>query len=112
MTIISGRLPRVEKAAMPRTRRIITEHEPDPSWRDRAACRGTDPELFFPYSEAALLQIEDAIDVCRRCPVVTRCLRWALDVGENDGIWGGTTAEQRRKMRRNAVRKSRAAGED
>ena len=49
-------------------------------WRHRAACRDEDPELFFPIGNTgpALLQIEDAKAVCRRCDVVDQCLQWAL----------------------------------
>ena len=41
-------------------------------WRHRAACRDEDPELFFPIGNTgpALLQIEEARAVCRRCEVV------------------------------------------
>jgi WhiB family redox-sensing transcriptional regulator len=70
-------------------------------WRDHAACRHLDPDLFFPVStsDASLPQIETARRVCERCPVLTACLRWALDAGQVSGIWGGTTEEQRRAMR-------------
>ena len=41
-------------------------------WRHRAACRDVDPELFFPIGNTgpALMQIEEAKQVCRRCPVI------------------------------------------
>jgi WhiB family redox-sensing transcriptional regulator len=69
-------------------------------WRDQASCRRLDPDLFFPVSTsgASLLQIETARRVCERCPVLTACLRWALDAGQVSGIWGGTTEEERRAM--------------
>jgi WhiB family transcriptional regulator, redox-sensing transcriptional regulator len=70
-------------------------------WRDRAACRRLDPELFFPVSASgeSLPQIETARRVCERCPVRTACLRWALGAGQVSGIWGGTTEEERRTIR-------------
>jgi WhiB family redox-sensing transcriptional regulator len=70
-------------------------------WRGQAACRHLDPDLFFPVSAscASLPQIEMARRVCERCPVLTACLRWALDAGQVSGIWGGTTEEERRAMR-------------
>ena len=42
-------------------------------WRHKAACLDEDPELFFPIGNTgpALLQIEEAKQVCRRCTVVT-----------------------------------------
>jgi WhiB family transcriptional regulator, redox-sensing transcriptional regulator len=75
------------------------------NWRDHAACRGLDPDLFFPVSSsgASLTDIEAAKRVCQRCPVRTPCLHWALDLGQVSGIWGGTTEEERRALRRAPV---------
>jgi WhiB family redox-sensing transcriptional regulator len=69
-------------------------------WRDYAACRDVDPDMFFPLGTvgASLPQIERAKRVCRVCPVSGPCLRWALDHGD-DGVWGGTTEEERRRRR-------------
>ncbi|MDH6220963.1 WhiB family transcriptional regulator [Streptomyces pseudovenezuelae] len=69
-------------------------------WRDQAACRYEDPDLFFPIgtSGPALLQTEQAKGVCGRCPVREQCLRWALDTGECLGIWGGTSETERRTL--------------
>ncbi len=52
-------------------------------WRHNAVCREEDPELFFPIGNTgpALLQIEEAKAVCRRCPVIEQCLQWALESG-------------------------------
>ncbi len=52
-------------------------------WRHEAACLEEDPELFFPIGNTgpAILQIEEAKAVCRRCEVVETCLRWAIDSG-------------------------------
>jgi len=70
-------------------------------WRDDAACRRLGPELFFPISTlgAALPQIQAAKQVCRHCPVRAPRLRWALDTGQDAGIWGGTTEQERRPLR-------------
>jgi WhiB family transcriptional regulator, redox-sensing transcriptional regulator len=75
------------------------------NWRDHAACRDLDPDLFFPVSTsgASLTDIEAARRVCQHCPVTTPCLRWALDLGQVSGIWGGTTEEERRALRRAPV---------
>jgi len=78
-------------------------------WRHRAACRDEDPELFFPIGNTgpALLQIEEAKAVCRRCPVIDDCLQWALDSGQDAGVWGGTSEDERRALkRRNRARAS------
>ena len=69
-------------------------------WRNYAACRDADPDLFFPLGTvgASLPQIEQAKQVCRACPVSRACLHWALDHGVA-GVWGGTTDEERRRHR-------------
>jgi WhiB family transcriptional regulator, redox-sensing transcriptional regulator len=73
-------------------------------WRHHAACRDVDPELFFPIGNTgpALLQIEEAKRVCRRCPVSESCLRWALESGQDAG--GGMSEDERRALKRRAAR--------
>jgi WhiB family redox-sensing transcriptional regulator len=70
-------------------------------WTDLAACRGVDPEIFFPVSTAgpALEDVAEAKRVCAGCPVTADCLSWALRAGESAGIWGGTTPDERRYLR-------------
>ncbi|WP_030853273.1 WhiB family transcriptional regulator [Streptomyces griseus] len=79
----------------------------NPNWRDHAACRDEDPELFFPLGTTgpALVQAEEAKAVCRRCPVMSTCLTWALENGQRDGVWGGTDEQDRRRMERRAARR-------
>ncbi|NGO14004.1 WhiB family transcriptional regulator [Streptomyces sp. HC44] len=57
---------------------------------------------FFPISSSGpvLRQIDEAKAVCGHCPIVARCLEWAVQAGHVDGIWGGTTESERRVMRR------------
>lgn len=71
-------------------------------WRDRAACRGTDTELFFPSVNGAAAQRahRQAKAVCATCPVLAQCLSWALTSGIDFGVWGGLTADERRALRR------------
>jgi WhiB family transcriptional regulator, redox-sensing transcriptional regulator len=71
-------------------------------WLDHAACRGSDPELFFPASDmsAGRAQVRAAKRVCHRCLVKGICLSWALDNRPEVGIWGGTTEQERRRLRR------------
>lgn len=81
-------------------------------FRHRGLCRNEDPELFFPVgtSGPALLQIAEAKTVCRRCPVVTECLTWALESGQDAGVWGGMSEDERRAhRRRNARTRARTA---
>ncbi|WP_042428033.1 WhiB family transcriptional regulator [Streptacidiphilus anmyonensis] len=75
-------------------------------WRHRAVCKDEDPDLFFPIGNngPALLQIEEAKAVCRRCPVMEHCLQWALITGQDAGVWGGMSEDERRNMLRRASR--------
>jgi WhiB family redox-sensing transcriptional regulator len=71
-------------------------------WRSKAACQGCDPELFFPLGTtgSALDQIEQAKTICRCCEVTHDCLNWALATGQDTGVWGGTSEDERRELRR------------
>jgi WhiB family redox-sensing transcriptional regulator len=73
-------------------------------WRDRAACRDTTPELFFPIGTTggALDQIDAARRVCGQCPVTSECLEFALGTNQESGVWGGLTEEERRRLRKGA----------
>ena len=74
------------------------------SWRDRAACRGADPDLFFPErGESA----ESARRVCARCPVREPCLDYAVTNRIVHGVWGGLTGWERRALQSRWVRASR-----
>jgi WhiB family transcriptional regulator, redox-sensing transcriptional regulator len=77
------------------------------AWMSRGACRGEDPGLFFPAGESgpSLRQIERARTICRRCPVLATCLRYAMDTGQQ-GIWGATTDDERRAIRQTARRRA------
>ena len=82
----------------------------DYSWRNRAMCRDTDPELFFPVGTTgqALLQIAKAKSVCDECLVKGECLDFAMETNQDTGIWGGFSEEERRQMRRQAAARARA----
>lgn len=68
-----------------------------PSWRSLAACAGIDPEIFYPASEDEA-DARPAKLVCAECEVREACLEHALIVREKDGIWGGATERERRRM--------------
>ena len=75
------------------------------TWRNRAACLGENPELFFPDGNTgpALLQTEEAKAVCHRCEVAATCLKWAIESGQDYGVWGGMSEYERRALKsRNA----------
>jgi WhiB family redox-sensing transcriptional regulator len=78
------------------------------NWRDNAACLREDPELFFPVGsekhESVKYQISLAKEVCARCVVINECLEYALTTGQNDGVWGGLSADERRALKRKNAR--------
>lgn len=75
--------------------------DPD-GWASQGACQRSDPELFFPVTPTgpAAVQIAQAKDVCACCPVRRECLEFALESGQKFGVWGGTTEDERRTLRR------------
>src|SRR6218665_2982343 len=79
-------------------------------WRDKAACLTADPELFFPvgHTGPAAAQIEKAKAVCGRCWVIEICLQYALETGQDSGVWGGLSEDERRALKRRAARARRA----
>lgn len=86
-----------------------------PAWQDDAACRHTDPSVFFPMPMPTSMarhgrrkalrknkvKWQEKRDVviaayCDTCSVEQECLEYALTLRINDGIWGGTTNDERR----------------
>ena len=78
-------------------------------WRERASCRSTDPDLFFPVGTTgiALDHIAAAKAVCQSCPSQEPCLEYALQTNQDSGIWGGASEEERRVIRRARRRAAR-----
>ena len=86
------------------------------TWREEASCFDTDPEIFFlGYgSGRALGRISEtakarALELCARCEVAAECLAYALSMPATGdfGIWGGTTANQRIRLRQHQPLRSR-----
>jgi hypothetical protein len=69
----------------------------------RAVCKG-DPAPWEPGPGHQTGQ--DAKQACAGCPERAPCLAWALDKGEQEGIWGGTTPQERKAI----LRQYRKAG--
>ena len=99
------RFPNVDVSILP------PNPAPPDFWQDRAACFGVDPDIFFPIGSTgpALEQIETARRICTACEVNDECLEFALATNQEAGVWGGTTEEERRKLRKAWLAKQRAA---
>lgn len=79
-----------------------------PEWMADAACRGIDPRLMVPREPTRgrpedknryQRDVNQARVVCAGCPVIKPCLDWAIRHREV-GVWGGTTEQERRRIRR------------
>ncbi|NBO55608.1 MAG: WhiB family transcriptional regulator [Actinobacteria bacterium] len=119
-----SRSRRIHHRSFIRTVRIYSNQEPsvsilasslalgnaDYSWRRESLCADTDPELFFPIGTTgqALLQIAKAKEVCSGCTVKSQCLDFALETNQDSGIWGGTSEEERRNIRRERAARLKA----
>jgi WhiB family transcriptional regulator, redox-sensing transcriptional regulator len=68
------------------------------TWRNLARCRGVDPEIFHPVNDDA--GADEAKAICSACAVREPCLEYALATREKDGVWGGLTARERRRVLR------------
>ena len=69
-----------------------------PAWMAKAHCRGLPTALFFPEREGE--RDDSWQEICAGCPVHRECLAHALDAPRLSGVWGGTSANQRRRIRR------------
>src|SRR5699024_12272066 len=80
-------------------------------WRDRAECLNHDPELFFPIGNTgpAITQIQEAKAGCQKCDVMTAGLKFALESGQDSGVWGGLSEDERRSRKRRNSRARRAS---
>jgi WhiB family redox-sensing transcriptional regulator len=68
-----------------------------PTWTELAQCRGEDRGLFFPSVGASSTK---ARTICSICRVREACLAYAMADSELTGVWGGTTTQERKKLRR------------
>ena len=75
-------------------------------WRSKAACRDSDVSVFFPAGEE---DAGEAKAICAVCPVRDECLEWAMATRQDDGVWGGLTEVERRRLRRRRREAARAA---
>lgn len=86
------------------------EEDLDVSWRAHASCKDTDPDLFFPVGTTGLAieQIEQAKTVCMGCSAQIPCLEFALIANQDTGVWGGSSEEERRGLRRKYLSRRRS----
>jgi WhiB family redox-sensing transcriptional regulator len=69
-------------------------------WREAAACLDSQGEVSFFPDKQDLGGIVKAKAICATCPVADSCLTWAIETNQPQGIWGGHTPKERRRLRR------------
>lgn len=74
---------------------VVPRWEPQP-WRQHAACKGMNPDLFFPSRGESS---REAKATCRSCTVRTECLEHAIAADIRNGVWGGESERARRRIR-------------
>lgn len=91
-----------------RRRRAATEDDMDRGWMVRAACRDQDPALWFPLERPGRRGANAPADsayraaraICDGCPVKDACLADALALSDFNGMRGGHTPKQLRRLAR------------
>jgi len=80
---------------------VMAAAEPK-EWMEGAACRDTDPDMFFPVGTtgASLEQINRALSICSICRAADNCLDFALHTNQEFGVWGGYAEDDRRRLRK------------
>ena len=72
----------------------LTESDDGGRWQDQAACRGLNPDRFFPERDETAAA---AKAVCAVCPARAACLEHSIVHREHRGVWGGLSAGERRQ---------------
>lgn len=67
-----------------------------PRFTGRALCAEVDSDIFFPAKGDSSMP---AKSVCQSCEIRAECLAWALENGEEHGVWGGLSPDERRRLR-------------
>jgi WhiB family transcriptional regulator, redox-sensing transcriptional regulator len=75
------------------------------NWREKAICRSSNAELFFPIGTTghALEIVEAAKEVCSQCEVRKECLQFSFDTNQESGIWGGYSETERRLLKKSEL---------
>jgi WhiB family redox-sensing transcriptional regulator len=67
------------------------------AWMLRGSCRGADTRAFFPSNG---LGVEAAQRICQGCDAREPCLEYALENRIEQGVWGGASERERRRILR------------
>lgn len=77
-------------------------------WVEKAACRGSDVNLFFPEVGVSYHQTDFIRHLCGTCPVKMDCLELGLESGNDEyGFFGGKSPKDRQAIRAERARATR-----
>lgn len=62
-------------------------------------CANDDPDLWIENWTGRPIPSQTAQKMCEGCPFLAACRDYAVEAEEELGIWGGTTAEDRERIR-------------
>jgi len=78
-----------------------------PAWQEHGVCRDMDQSIFYGdedrtgkarhHPNLTVDEVARARRICNNCPVQMNCLEFAIVNREEFGIWGGSTAGQRKR---------------
>lgn len=92
-------------------RHVVGPSDRGDDWRDFAACRDHEPELWFPVGEPKpggknTVATEIALGICFDCPVLLQCREYAISSKQDHGVWGGMDeAQLHQTQRKYGIRK-------
>lgn len=75
-------------------------------WTTEAVCAQVGGDIWFPKKGANGTLVAQAKAICAECPVRAQCLDHALETGSWDGIFGGLSGKERRKVARDRLREA------
>ena len=82
---------------------LLDQLTPPGDWATDGACwNHPTPDLWFP-DKGDNVSSRVAKQICAECPVLSTCRQYSLDTRQGYGIWGGLSADDRRKLRRAAA---------
>ena len=81
-----------------------------PAFHQKALCKTMDNNLFFP-GQGQSGKAQQAVEICFQCPVQIECHDYACKEKIEHGVWGGSTADQRKQWFKQGLTPSAAWGE-
>jgi WhiB family transcriptional regulator, redox-sensing transcriptional regulator len=79
---------------------VLMNYEPIEAWKEDGRCRGLGERVTIVFYPERGGNTKEAKAICKKCPVKQTCLDYALENNMTDGIWGGMTEGERKRLKR------------